>query len=73
MPNKDIVELPDGTFAEKIVLVNPDGTGISGASNSATGVREVIDSVNKLYVLLPNGKYAERKVAVKLDGTALGA
>jgi hypothetical protein len=73
MPNKDVVELPDGTFAEKFVLINADGTGIGGASNTATGVQEITNSVNKLYVLLPNGKYAERKIAVNPDGTAVGA
>lgn len=70
---KDYVELPDGTFAEKVVIVNPNGTGIAGASTSSVGIVQISDSINKFFVKLPNGTFAERKVAVNADGTALGA
>jgi hypothetical protein len=51
---KSYIELPDGTFAEKVVAVNSDGTAISGGgggggSSSALLVPE--DSANQTYIL----------------------
>lgn len=70
---KNYVQLPDGSLAEKIVIVNPDGTGIGGASNSAVGFQQITDGVTKFFVKMQDGTFAERMIAVKADGTALGA
>lgn len=34
--NKKYIQLPDGTFAEKIVVVNSDGTNVGGGGSSTT-------------------------------------